>query len=83
MRSVQGSDPPEDRPGGMDMTSRTWETEARVIELLKIHGPLAVADIRPLLPDDSDLLSAMARLRLNGRIRYVGYRKTSKIWRLA
>ncbi len=82
MRIMQGSESPEDRPGGMDMTARSRETEAQVIELLKIHGPLAVSEIRPLLQDDSALLSAMANLRLDGRIRRAGYKNTSKIWRL-
>ena len=64
------------------MTARSRETEAQVIELLKVHGPLAVSEIRPLLQDDSALLSAMANLRLDGRIRRAGYKNTSKIWRL-
>ncbi len=65
------------------MSSRSRETEDRVIEILKVHGPLTVAEIRPMLQDDSALTSAIARLRQNGRIRHVGYRKTTKIWRLA
>lgn len=87
MRDVQGSEPSEDRPGGVDVKSSIHETEIQIVELLAARGPLTASEIRPMLTNGDDLERAIARLRVNGRIRRAGYKRTAKrtarVWMLA